>query len=86
MITTPSLNLGFGLGLRREHYAEVIARRTGVDWFEVITENFIECGGRPMHTLEAIRQDYPLVLHGVALSIGSSDPLDDAYLKSASTL
>jgi uncharacterized protein (UPF0276 family) len=72
--------LGCGVGLRPVHYAHVLDTRPAVDWFEVISENFMVPGGRPLHVLERVRADYPLVLHGVSLSIGSSDPLDLAYL------
>ncbi len=71
-------NLGRGLGLRREHYRHVVETRPAVDWFEVITENFMVAGGNPRRVLEAVRRDYPIVLHGVSLSIGSTDPLDEA--------
>ena len=79
--TTPLFpNLGRGLGLRREHYRHVVANRPAVDWFEVISENFMGAGGNPRRVLEAVRRDYPVVLHGVSLSIGSTDPLDERYL------
>lgn len=73
-------DLGHGVGLRREHFERVLSDPTGVDWFEVISENYMVKGGRPLHILERVRRDYPLVLHGVSLSIGSSDPLDRGYL------
>jgi len=73
--------LGFGLGLRREHYQHVINNRPPVGWFEVISENFMVPGGNPRRVLEAVRRDYPVVLHGVSLSIGSVDPLDRRYLQ-----
>lgn len=73
--------LGFGVGLRAEHYPHVLAQRPSVDWFEAITENYLDSGGRPLHVLEEVRRDYPLALHGVALSIGSTDPLDLDYLR-----
>jgi uncharacterized protein (UPF0276 family) len=72
--------LGFGVGLRAEHYDHVLTERPAVDWFEAITENYLDTGGQPLHILEQVRRDYPLALHGVALSIGSTDPLDDPYL------
>jgi len=72
--------LGNGLGLRREHYRHVVESRPDVGWFEVITENFMVAGGNPRRVLEAVRRDYPVVLHGVSLSIGSTDPLNDDYL------
>jgi uncharacterized protein (UPF0276 family) len=73
-------DLGHGVGLRREHFHRVLSAPTRVDWFEVISENFMVKGGRPLHILERVRRDYPLVLHGVSLSIGSTDPLDRDYL------
>ena len=73
-------DLGHGVGLRREHFERVLAGPTRVDWFEVISENFMVKGGRPLHVLERVRRDYPVVLHGVSLSIGTTDPLDRDYL------
>ncbi|MBV8062221.1 MAG: DUF692 domain-containing protein [Nevskia sp.] len=72
--------LGFGLGLRPDHYEEIAAAPQRIDWFEAISENYMVGGGKPLRWLERIRADYPVVLHGVSLSIGSSDPLDRAYL------
>jgi len=73
--------LGFGLGLRREHYTEVLQTRPAVDWFEIITENYLVPGGKPLDFLTRIREFYPMVMHGVSLSIGGSDPLNKTYLK-----
>lgn len=72
--------LGFGVGLRAEHYDHILTARPAVDWVEAITENYLDTGGQPLHILEQVRRDYPLALHGVALSIGSTDPLDQGYL------
>ena len=72
---------GFGLGLRTEHYRDFVAAPQPVDWLEVITENYLVPGGKPLHYLDQIRRDYPMVMHGVALSIGGSEPLDQAYLQ-----
>ena len=72
--------LGFGLGLRTDHFADVIEQQPSVDWFEVLSENFMVDGGKPKHYLHRIRQDYPITMHGVALSIGSTDQLDKRYL------
>ena len=72
--------LGFGLGLRPEHYLEVLESLPDVDWFEIISENYLVDGGKPLHYLDRIREHYPMVMHGVSLSIGSSDPLDLEYL------
>jgi uncharacterized protein (UPF0276 family) len=64
---------GCGLGLRREHYEIVLRERPSVPWFEVISENFMGEGGRPLHVLESVREHYPVALHGVSLSPGSVD-------------
>ncbi len=72
--------LGFGLGLRPPHYRDVLDGAPRVDWWEVISENFMIAGGNPRRVLRAVRERWPVVLHGVSLSIGSTDPLDDAYL------
>ena len=76
--TAPAL--GFGLGLRTTHYEEILENRPAVDWFELLSENYMVPGGKPMHYLDRICAAYPVVLHGVALSIGSTDPLDRDYL------
>ena len=73
-------SLGFGLGLRPVHYPEIFDGSPRVDWFEAISENYMVPGGRPIHALMRVRERWPVVLHGVSLSIGSTDPLDDAYL------
>jgi uncharacterized protein (UPF0276 family) len=78
--------LGFGVGLRAEHYGDILNGPRRVDWFEAITENYIDSGGRPLHVLERVRADCPLALHGVALSIGSADPLNAQYLRHLCTL
>jgi len=73
--------LGFGVGLRPPHYGHVLDAHPPVEWFEVISENFLIAGGRPLQVLERVRAQYPIVLHGVSLSIGSTDPLDAEYLR-----
>lgn len=73
--------LGCGVGLRREHYAQVTDAWPAMDWFEAISENFMDSAGRPLHVLEAVRHRYPVALHGVSLSIGTTDPLDLDYLR-----
>jgi uncharacterized protein (UPF0276 family) len=73
--------LGFGLGLRTEHYPHILEHKPDVDWFEIISENYMVPGGKPLDYLDKIREDYPMVMHGVSLSIGSTDPLSSAYLK-----
>ena len=72
--------LGFGLGLRVDHYETILADNPDVDWFEVLTENYLVPGGKPLDNLMRIRERYPMVLHGVSLSIGSTQPLDRDYL------
>lgn len=78
--------LGFGLGLRSEHFDDVLENKPDVDWFEVITENFLIDGGRPLYYLDRIRELYPMVLHSVSLSIGSTAPLDMKYLQAVKDL
>ena len=73
--------LGYGLGLRKEHYETVLAERPRVDWFEIISENYMVEGGKPLNYLSRIREHYPMVMHGVSMSIGSTEPLDFDYLK-----
>ena len=72
--------LGLGLGLRSVHFEEILTRRPKVDWFEAISENFMDSGGRPRAVIREVAEHYPVVLHGVSLSIGSADPLDLDYL------
>jgi uncharacterized protein len=83
-LTLPSP--GFGLGLRTAHYDEIAAARPALAWFEFLTENYLVDGGRPLEWLEQIRADYPMVMHGVSLSIGSTDPLDLDYLRQVKAL
>ncbi|MBB4101324.1 DUF692 domain-containing protein [Sphingomonas kyeonggiensis] len=71
---------GFGLGLRKPHYAEFLEARVAVDFVEVISENFMVEGGRPRRILREVRNCYPVALHGVSMSLGSADGLDGAYL------
>ena len=73
-------NLGLGVGLRSAHFAYLEQNEPDVDWFEVIPENFLGSRGRARHVLDRIAARYPVVLHGVSLSIGSTDPLDLDYL------
>ena len=76
----PSVH-GFGLGLRTEHYRDFVDAPQDADWLEIISENYLVDGGKPLHFLDRIRRDYPMVMHGVSLSIGGSDPLDRDYLR-----
>ena len=73
--------LGCGIGLRTEHYEDITRDWPRVDWFEALSENFMDSGGRPLAVLEDVRRRYPIALHGVSLSIGSADPLDERYLE-----
>lgn len=73
--------LGFGLGLRTEYFEAILSDLPDVDWFEITSENFMVAGGKPRYYLDRIRARYPLVMHGVSLSIGSTDALDYEYLR-----
>jgi uncharacterized protein len=73
-------NPGLGLGLRSIHFNHILEHRPEVDWFEVISENFMDSGGRPRHVLQEVAARYPVVMHGVSLSIGSTDALNLDYL------
>jgi hypothetical protein len=84
MLTRPSL--GFGLGLRVDHYEAILAERPKVDWFEVLTENYLVPGGKPLNYLMRFRERYPLAMHGVSLSIGSTAPLNREYLSQVKAL
>ena len=73
--------IGHGVGMRPKHFGRYLAEKPPVDWLEVISENFMIKGGRPTVVLDKVRQDVPVVLHGVSLSIGSVDPLNQSYLR-----
>ncbi|MEH6457273.1 MAG: DUF692 domain-containing protein [Cocleimonas sp.] len=77
-------SLGFGLGLRKEHYHSILDapedEQPEIDWFEVLTENYLVEGGKPLYFLDQICERYPVVMHGVSMSIGSTDPIDINYL------
>ena len=73
-------NLGIGLGLRTVHYGTILEQSPAVDWFEILSENYMQTQGRPLQFLDRIAERYPIAMHGVSLSIGSTDPLDRAYL------
>ena len=81
-----SSSLGFGLGLRVDHYEAILADNPRVDWFEALTENYLVPGGKPLDYLMRIRERYPLVMHGVSMSIGSTQPLDRNYLAQVKSL
>ena len=79
-------NLGLGLGLRHVHFDYILEHWPEVDWFEIISENFMYSGGRPRYILDQVRERYPIVMHGVSMSIGSTAPLDMDYLKTLKQL
>lgn len=79
-------HLGFGLGLRIPHYAHIFEHEPQVDFFEIISENFMAAGGLPLYNLDRILEAYPVVLHGVCLSLGSPGDLDFAYLEKLKAL
>lgn len=78
--------LGCGIGLRAHYYLEILNTLPPIDWFEIITEDFCLPGGRPMYYLDKVREHYPIVMHGVSLSLGSTDPLDFDYLNQVKIL
>jgi len=89
MSDPPHAGLGFGLGLRPRHYTELLAgdlRPAGLDWLEVLSENYLVAGGRPLYMLDRLRERYPMTLHGVSLNIGGTAPLDTQYLQSLKRL
>jgi uncharacterized protein (UPF0276 family) len=73
-------DLGVGVGLRTVHYSHIVEDWPDVAWFEVLSDNYMNTAGRPLHYLDAIAARYPVAMHGVGLSIGSTDALDHAYL------
>lgn len=78
--------LGYGLGYRPTHFSYITEHKPKIDWFEIISENYMDTGGRPRRMLDTLRADYPVVMHGVSLSIGTVDPLNSEYLKKLKTL
>lgn len=74
-------NLGFGLGLRSTYYQAILEQRPAIDWFEIVSENYLVAGGKALYFLDAIGEQYPLVMHGVSLSIGGPHELDRDYLR-----
>jgi uncharacterized protein len=79
-------DLGVGVGLRTTHFGHILSQKPAVDWFEVLSENFMDTGGRPLYVLDQVAERYPIALHGVSLSIGSTDPLDREYLRKLKSL
>ncbi|HYM35776.1 MAG TPA: DUF692 domain-containing protein [Steroidobacteraceae bacterium] len=84
-LTQPAL--GFGLGLRPKHYEALLSEQRGsVEWLEILTENYLVPGGKPLHFLSRLREHYPMVMHGVSLSIASNEPLNKDYLREVRAL
>ena len=79
-------DLGVGVGLRTVHFGHILSKAPEVDFFEALTENFLDTGGRPRHVLDRVAERYPIVLHGVSMSIGGTDPLDLGYLRKVKAL
>jgi hypothetical protein len=79
-------DLGIGIGLRTAHYARILSSWPKVDWFEVLSENYMDTGGRPLYVLDQVAERYPVALHGVSLSIGSTDPLNREHLSKLKAL
>jgi len=73
-------DLGFGIGLRSVHFEHILENKPRIDWFEILSENYLDTGGRPLNVVDQIAERYPVVLHGVSLSVGSTDPIDFDYL------
>jgi uncharacterized protein (UPF0276 family) len=78
--------VGFGLGLRTPHYNNFLAAKQPLDWLEIITDNFLVEGGKPLVMLDRLRRDYPMAMHGVAMSIGATEGVDEPYLRRVKAL
>src|SRR5271157_4425174 len=79
-------DLGLGVGLRTSHYGYILAEKPDIGFFEVLTENYLDTGGRPTFILDQIAERYRLVMHGVSMSVGSTDPLNLDYLAKVKAL
>lgn len=79
-------DLGIGIGLRTAHYAHILSKNPRIDWFEVLSENYMDTGGRPSYVLDQVVERYPVALHGVSMSIGSTDPLNREHLRKLKAL
>ncbi len=79
-------DLGFGAGLRTVHFQHILAEWPAVDWFEILSENFLDTGGRPAYVLDLTAERYPVAMHGVSLSVGSTDPVNFEYLRKLKAL
>src|SRR5690606_12020375 len=79
-------DLGIGIGLRTTHYGAILEGKASVAWFEVLSENYMQTRGRPLAILDRIAERHPVAMHGVSMSIGSTDPLDRGYLAELKSL
>jgi uncharacterized protein (UPF0276 family) len=79
-------NLGLGVGLRTQHFGHILNKKPKVDWFEIVTENFLDTDGRPMWVLDQIAERHPIVVHGVSMSVGSPDPVDRVFMSKIKAL
>jgi uncharacterized protein (UPF0276 family) len=79
-------DLGVGIGLRPVHFGPILSGSPEIDWFEVLSENYLDTGGRPLYMLDQVVERYPVALHGVSLSVGSTDPLDREYIRKLKAL
>jgi len=79
-------DLGFGIGLRTVHYEHILANQPKIDWFEILSENYLDTEGRPLFVLDQVAERYPVVLHGVSMSVGSVDPVNVEYLNKLKAL
>lgn len=79
-------DLGNGIGLRTTHFSHILTEWPAMDWFEVLSENFMNTEGRPVYVLDRVAERYPVAMHGVSMSLGSTDPLDMAYLRELKAL
>jgi uncharacterized protein (UPF0276 family) len=79
-------DLGLGVGLRTQHFRHITEHWPAMDWFEILSENFIDTEGRPLWYLDQIAERYPIVMHGVSLSVGSTDPIDFCFLDKLAAL
>src|SRR5260370_37819315 len=74
-------DLGFGIGLRTVHFQHILKNNPAIDWFEVLSENYMDTGGRPLHVVDQVAERYPVALHGVSLPVGSADRVVFVYLR-----
>jgi len=79
-------DLGLGVGLRAPHFSHILSEEPAVDFFEILTENYLDTGGRPAYVLDKVAERYPIVMHGVSMNIGSTDPVDIHYLAKVKAL